>query len=502
MSFSTRTVVSQSALFAIVLFNSVTMLLSAGGSLFGTLEGFNHGYVYPYFVFPTLAALLVCGIVIMLATHWGIIANESTRRQMALAFAVIGAVCFTGMVTTPQSTAIVCAAVTGIACAISYLLQLMAWGARLSHAGIKQALTIVSTSAAIAAIAALVIFSFSNSIVMAASFCITLIGGGITAAIRQQDEPEQGLDAAAVHKGFELNTKLWPLFAGALLCMFVLLLMWTGPGTGQAYPHSDIITRSEFVGFICCALALAVISAMHPDGETLKRSLVHLCPLFAVLPIVPCVTTAGSILPLIMTNGLVSGVGFAYFMAVPIAAFCVESGFDKDTQGTWGAASVAVAIGGVAGVTCASVADGSFTTPATLSLFIIYLVACALAGPSQTTRTPQDAGSQGAARQSSDATAEPDGEAAADASAKKPDVLSSQDSFAAHCADLAQQWGLTPRESEVLPLLAQGRSQPSIARELYCSPETVKVHVRHIYEKSGIRSKEALVEQVQATWHE
>ena len=54
---------------------------------------------------------------------------------------------------------------------------------------------------------------------------------------------------------------------------------------------------------------------------------------------------------------------------------------------------------------------------------------------------------------------------------------------------------LTPRELEVYELLMQGRTNPEIARILYISPATTKVHVRHILRKLGVRSR---VEAVRA----
>ena len=65
--------------------------------------------------------------------------------------------------------------------------------------------------------------------------------------------------------------------------------------------------------------------------------------------------------------------------------------------------------------------------------------------------------------------------------------------LAQRCGSLAQQKGLSPRETDVLLLLARGYGSTHIANELGISENTVRTHVRHIYEKLGVGGREALI---------
>lgn len=52
---------------------------------------------------------------------------------------------------------------------------------------------------------------------------------------------------------------------------------------------------------------------------------------------------------------------------------------------------------------------------------------------------------------------------------------------------------LTPREREVLALIAEGQSAPDIAQRLHLSPATVKGHLGSLYEKLGVSERAAAV---------
>ncbi len=54
---------------------------------------------------------------------------------------------------------------------------------------------------------------------------------------------------------------------------------------------------------------------------------------------------------------------------------------------------------------------------------------------------------------------------------------------------------LTPRESEILRMIADGKSFPEIASDLFLGVTTVKTHVQHVYEKLGVSDRAAAVAQ-------
>ena len=64
------------------------------------------------------------------------------------------------------------------------------------------------------------------------------------------------------------------------------------------------------------------------------------------------------------------------------------------------------------------------------------------------------------------------------------------------CELLQKKFGLSDRETEIAFLLARGYSRPYIREKLFISKNTVATHIRHIYGKLGIHSKEELIDLV------
>jgi DNA-binding CsgD family transcriptional regulator len=66
------------------------------------------------------------------------------------------------------------------------------------------------------------------------------------------------------------------------------------------------------------------------------------------------------------------------------------------------------------------------------------------------------------------------------------------------CDSLSAEYGLSNREQEVFLYLARGYSHVFIAKELYVSENTIRTHVKHIYTKLGLTSREELIRLIDA----
>lgn len=69
--------------------------------------------------------------------------------------------------------------------------------------------------------------------------------------------------------------------------------------------------------------------------------------------------------------------------------------------------------------------------------------------------------------------------------------------FQARVDELSKRCGLTKRESEVLAMFVRGRSTARIAEDLYISSGTVATHLRNVYHKVGVHSRQELLDVIE-----
>lgn len=77
-------------------------------------------------------------------------------------------------------------------------------------------------------------------------------------------------------------------------------------------------------------------------------------------------------------------------------------------------------------------------------------------------------------------------------------VAGERERLMARCDELAREHALTPREAEIVGLLARRLEAPQIEQALFLSHNTLKTHLRHIYAKLGVHTREELLALVGA----
>lgn len=71
--------------------------------------------------------------------------------------------------------------------------------------------------------------------------------------------------------------------------------------------------------------------------------------------------------------------------------------------------------------------------------------------------------------------------------------------WAKRCKALSDSCGLSERQREVLVLIAQGRSAKYVEQELSISLSTAQTHIRNIYRKVGVHSRQELLDEIEST---
>ncbi|MCD8199619.1 MAG: LuxR C-terminal-related transcriptional regulator [Coriobacteriaceae bacterium] len=87
--------------------------------------------------------------------------------------------------------------------------------------------------------------------------------------------------------------------------------------------------------------------------------------------------------------------------------------------------------------------------------------------------------------------------------AEAPDTLAAEaepdeDAWTRAARSVASRYMLSPREEDVLLLFSKGRTINFIAEELVISFNTAKTHVRHIYVKTGVHTRQELIDLIES----
>ena len=73
------------------------------------------------------------------------------------------------------------------------------------------------------------------------------------------------------------------------------------------------------------------------------------------------------------------------------------------------------------------------------------------------------------------------------------------DTYEQRLVTVGEQYHLSPRELEILPLIAQGHSAHYVAEALCISFNTVKTHTRRVYDKLDVHTRDELITLINST---
>ncbi|MCI9494060.1 MAG: helix-turn-helix transcriptional regulator [Adlercreutzia mucosicola] len=267
----------------------------------------------------------------------------------------------------------------------------------------------------------------------------------------------------------------------ASLIMFFVLAVVLGVSAGllRVVTDADVAAFQRAVVFGLATLGAALmllLSKVPGEGESFAlfyRAIAFIAGAFVVLTVVVQQAAYQSVLAL----GLHT-MGYMYFYGL-LWVFCaMYAQQNRDAAGVFVAGFFANQIGQVigawAGGSLRALLDaGSFiSTASNAMIYVLLFVVIALMARLSAGRPPETA------------------------AARPLMSLATDEGMAVACARATERFGLTPREAEILPYLVRGYDRGYIAEMLVVSPETVKSHTRHIYEKMTVHTRVELFNAV------
>lgn len=292
------------------------------------------------------------------------------------------------------------------------------------------------------------------------------VSDGAVGAIAQPEG--EGLSPKERLRSFAAGT--WRPVVGAFITMFVFGFTWDTDLMNITLNYGASLAFEKVIGMALGAALFAGLSRFARKGGDAQRVLFNtVLPLmvlvFVIRPYFLDVPTGALVLTVF---GVLREAGFALFLGAAWIAVS-DATRESDVSTGFGAGVLLAGFGGCGlaglGITYAL---GPIVSYMGAILFTFYIVIIAIVN------APIVDGAV----------------AKAPADAPKDDL---EAIIARRCEALSDAWALTPREREVMALLTRGHSYPYIAKELVVSENTVRTHVRNVYRKAKIGSREELI---------
>ena len=233
---------------------------------------------------------------------------------------------------------------------------------------------------------------------------------------------------------------------------------------------------------VCVAAACVLVAALARKGMIEIKALYQMA--------VP-VLVAGALLVLMgygwsgVAAALCSNAAFTLFSVFVTVVFCgISYRYGVNAVWMFGITQASLSLGSFAGKAVSALGAPLFADPevlvATIAVLVVAFVALSMVLVSDRDSTTTW------------------GVASRNEGSGALTVLDEEERTARACARVAQRYGLTRREEEVLVLMMRGYTLARIGEELYVADSTMKTHSRHIYRKVGVGNRNELQEFVAA----
>lgn len=252
------------------------------------------------------------------------------------------------------------------------------------------------------------------------------------------------------------------------------------------FEGSGAVSAAAIVGAIVVFCFIVFVAHRIPKVSTVSRVVMPV--LAAMLVFLPFLSERYNLVFSMLL------LGSYYFVALLITYLIVEAAQTRKVSPyvlmgvAMGVARVCLAVallsGYAAGVAGGGPGDEAEHTMRYLVIIVVVLYALCMA----LVFFSRDRKRRRAEEASADAPSE--GAVGAD-SVSVPETESTLD---ACCASVAREGGLTEREAEILVYLARGRTKAYIADALFVTENTVRSHVRNIYSKLDVHTRQELLD--------
>lgn len=283
------------------------------------------------------------------------------------------------------------------------------------------------------------------------------------------------------HRIAQAARQSWKPAVGAVICAFIFGFTWDTDTLGVQLNAVPSLVVEKIVG--CCIAGAFLLALSRYRGTRDVQAVLFgaLLPVMVVTFILRPYFLSLSLGPTALTLfGVARETGFALFMAATLLAVS-RAARDNDVPGEF---MVAVCAGACALAALLGLywlhALGAVANYVGAVLFTLYLIVTVVTGG---LTSPSSRGETGG---------EPAAGRQLDAQPLDPQQLLDR-ALEARCDLLVERYALTPRERDILLHLGRGHSYAYIANALTVSENTVRTHVRNLYRKMGVSSREELL---------